>query len=605
MKKLKKPFILVGLMLLSALASNAQSNTSNANLLNGIKKEKLKTPIKIADALKAYEEQEKNRITLKSRATETKVSTATSTDVEEGEAHIAMNPNNNNNLVMSYMENNSTTGLVFPIYTSSNAGQTWTKSSFNSLTYLAEMYPNGFVAGGGDPIFAYDKTGKLYYSWIYLVFDISTPDTAFACMFWASSTDNGSTWTVQPGKNRYIGITALDVNTFESYSNYEGMYDRQWFATDLTSGANANTLYCSFVYFPNMAEPTSLTGQYVKKKLPGSNTFNTTKSQVNSSQSQFGNVVVTQDGKLHVSFADVNSNQIMHSVSNDGGNTFSTPNMVAVGSNLFGSQGNGYIHDRENSAVNMVAGGGNHLYIVWTNFPNTPGPNYDSYFSHSADGGVTWSPAININTIFGSTNKGFMPTLCAYNNKVSIGSYVINGSKVSDYYMATSNNNGTTWGTPTKLSAQSTDFSSGTNLTKWFGDYYNAVRNDTKVYHIWSDGRGAFGPKMYVSVSTESGTTWPAGLNEITPINASFSLTKYYPNPVQDVLNLDFSASQSNELTLDIVDLNGKVISSETKSLRMGNSTLQLTLNQLSEGSYILKITDQDNFMMSRVIVKN
>jgi hypothetical protein len=607
MNKFKLTFLALMLICAFAYQVQAQEKTpfDNKELLKEVKKEKLRKPIKISEALKAYEQRENAVEGKKTRATEIKISPVTSPTAEEGEAHIAMDPSNNNNLVMSYMNNNSATGLEFPIYTSNNAGQSWTKSSFNSLVYLSEMYPNGFVAGGGDPIFAYDKTGKLYFSWIYLVFDVSTPDTAFACMFWASSTNNGSTWTVLPGKDRYIGITALDVNTFESFSNYEGMYDRQWFATDLTNGANANALYCSFVYFPNMSESQNLTGQHVKKKLAGSATFNTTKSQVNSGQSQFGNVAVTQDGKLHVTFADLNNSSVKHAVSSDGGNTFSTPNQIATGTNLFGNQGGGYIHDRENSAVNLIAGGGNHLYVVWSDFPNFAGPGYDSYFSHSSDGGVTWSPAANLSTIFGTTNKGFMPTVCAHNNKVSIGAYMINNSKVSDYYMVTSTNNGTTWGTPTKVSTQSTDFAAQSNLTLWFGDYYNAVRNDTKVYNIWSDGRGTSGPKMYVSVTTENGTVWPAGYNEITPINATFSLEQYYPNPVQDILNLDFSASTQNTLSIQLISMEGKVVKEKTKLLQIGSTKTQLNLNGLAKGNYVLKLKNEDNTILTRLVTKN
>jgi hypothetical protein len=583
----------------NSLFAQEMNHANKLDLLKHVKKEKLRNPIKISDALKAQELLNQQGVR-KSRSTETKISNISSVGTEEGEAHIAMDPSNNNKLVLSYMDNNSATGITYPIYTSSNAGQSWTKSSFNALTYLAEMYPNGFVAGGGDPIFAYDKTGKLFFSWIYLVFNPTTPDTAYACMFMASSTNNGSSWTVQPGKDRYIGITALDVNTFESFSNYEGMYDRQWFAMDLTNGPNANTLYCSFVYFPNMAENPSLTGEYVKKKLPAGLKFNANKVQVNSSQSQFGNVAVTSDGNLHVTYADVGSNLVMHSVSTDGGNTFSVPNMIATGTNLFGNQGGGFIHDRENSAVNMVAGGGTNLHVVWTDFPSTPGANYNSFYSHSTDGGATWTAPININTLFGAANKGFMPTVCAYNNRVSIGSYVINSSKVSDYYLVSSSNNGVNWGTPIKVSTQSTNFGSATNQGLWFGDYYNAVRNDSKVYNIWSDGRGTTGSKMYVSVTSE----WPTGFTEITPVNSTFSLEQYYPNPVDNILNLDFNASSMTILNIQLCSLEGKIICEQKEQLKIGSQKVSIQMNGLAKGNYVLKIVSDDDTQLSRLIIK-
>ncbi|MBP6624417.1 MAG: T9SS type A sorting domain-containing protein [Chitinophagaceae bacterium] len=604
MHKITLLFTLVVVLLIQC-PSHAQTARpiSKLDMLKAVKNEKWRTPVKIEDAVKAQEQSSKEN-TKKIRATELKVSNSNSTSVEEGEAQIAIDPTNPNNLVMSYMDN-STTGLAFPIYSSTNGGLNWTKSSFNAANYLAEIFPTGSIVGGGDPIFAYDKTGKLYFSWIYLSFDQTSFDTAYACMFLATSTNNGLNWTVAPGKDRFIGITALDPLSFESFDNYEGMYDRQWFAVDLTNGPNQNNLYCSFVYFPNMSESPALTGQYIKKKLPANTKFNTSKTQVNMSGSQFGNVVVTNDGKLHVSYADLDQNSVMHAVSNDGGNTFNTPNLVSTGINLFGAQGNGYIHDRENSAVNMVAGSDNNLHIVWSDFPVSPGANYNSYYSRSTDGGNTWSPSVNLSTIFGASNKALMPTVCAYNNRVSIGAYVINGPKVSDYYMATSNNDGSTWGTPTKLSTQSTDFSSASNMGTWFGDYYNAVRTDTKVYNIWADGRNTTKSKMYVSITTEAGSAWPTSITEISPINASFSLEEYYPNPVQDQLTLSFKSTESNLLNIQLCSLDGKIIRAKKCALTIGQTKADINISGIAKGAYLLKILDKDNTQLTRMIVKN
>ena len=123
MNKFKLTFL--ALMLFGAVAyeSQAQDKTpfDNKELLKEVKKEKLRKPIKISEALKAYELRENAAEGKKTRATELKISQITSPTAEEGEAHIAMDPSNNNNLVMSYMNNNSATGLEFPIYTSNNA----------------------------------------------------------------------------------------------------------------------------------------------------------------------------------------------------------------------------------------------------------------------------------------------------------------------------------------------------------------------------------------------------------------------------------------------------------------------------------------------------
>ncbi len=567
-------------------------------MLLEIKKEKSRAPIKIADAMRNQQLEERGASS-KTRASDTKLTNNASSGIDEAESFIAMDPSNNNNLVMSYMANSNTTGITYPIYYSSNAGQSWIKSSFNSFTYLQQSFPGGSFLGGGDPIFAYDKSGKLYFSWIYLVAKANVFDSVYACMFLASSSNNGQTWNVEPGNDRFIAYTALNPNTFEGYANYEGFYDRQWFAMDLTNGANANTLYCSFVYFPNEVENQNVTGQYIKKKSASAVKFTNTKNQINSGISQFGNVAVTPDGKLHTTYADLGMGRVMHAVSSDGGSTFSGGHTISTGTNLFGSQGNGFVHDRENSAINLIAGG-SVLHVVWSDFPASAGANYNSYYSRSTDGGTTWSPRLNLSTIFNTTDKGFMPTVCAHNDRVSIGAYIINPSNVSEFQMVTSYNDGVNWNSPILLSSQPTDFASFSNSGVWFGDYSNAVRNQDKSYFIWSDGRGTNGSKMYVSVVSE----WATSVTEVTAINGSFSLESYFPNPTTDVLNLQLSSDKSNDLTVTLQTIEGKILSTQALKMTQGNQQISIPTNVLTRGNYVLKITNGDGEFLSRLISK-
>ena len=105
---------------------------------------------------------------------------------------------------MSYMDNTSSGAINYPVYYSNDGGTTWTKSTFNAFSKLNTDFPGYSFIGGGDPVFAYDKNGNLYFSWIYLVLN-STNDTAVAAMYWAKSSDNGVSFTLQPGNNHFIG----------------------------------------------------------------------------------------------------------------------------------------------------------------------------------------------------------------------------------------------------------------------------------------------------------------------------------------------------------------------------------------------------------------
>lgn len=570
---------------------SANAQMTKKELLQEIKKEKFRTPIDAKKIADDFDKEYKNT-TKKTRNSEKKLSVVTSASIEEGEAHIAINPANNDQLVMSYMEE-SNGAIRFPVYYSNNAGQTWSKSSFNATSYLSQDLGAGTqAAGGGDPIFAYDKNGKLYFSWIYLAFNQNVLDTVYALMYIASSTDNGASFALEPGANHFIARAALDPNSFESYPNSDGFYDRQWFAMDLSNGANANNLYCSFVYFPNQIESPSLTGITIKKKPANTNVFNSTKSQVYSGSSQFGNVAVDNNGKLHVTFCDLTTNQIYHKVSSDGGVTFSAAHLIYTGTNLFGSQGNGIIHDRENAATNMVVDGKNNIHVTWSDFN---GSDYDSYYARSTDGGNTFSSPITLSI---NSNKVLMPVVSAFQDKITIGGYVVNASKISDYYVMNSNDNGAFFSTPIKVTSASTDFAA--NAGNWFGDYYNSVRNDTKIYNIWSDGRTG-NTKMYVSITNDA----PLGITEISPINGSFQLEKMYPNPSSDDVNFVVISSETDNFNVSILAIDGKEISSQKTKINIGENKFSISTKSLVAGNYIISIVNNDGTKLTRKLVKN
>lgn len=573
-------------LVLSAFSTLAQ--TSKLERLQEIKREKYRTPV---PAINLLQENASSSTTKKVRAGEKKISPVTVVNVEEGEAQIAINPANPNQLIMSYMEN-STSGLRFPIYFSNDGGVTWSKSTFNPASYLTQDIGAGtMAAGGGDPVFAYDKTGKLHYSWIYLALNPAIQDTAYALMYHAVSSDNGQTFTLNAGDDHFIGKSKLDLVTFESYANADGFYDRQWFAMDLSNTATANTLYCSFVYFPNQAEPTNLEGITIKKKLFSSNTFGATKYQVFDGSSQFGNVVVDANGKLHVSFCDLNLNKVLHKSSTDGGITWSAAHDVYTGNNLFGSQGGGFLHDRENAALNMVADGANNLHMTWSDMD---GSNYNSYYSRSTDGGITWStPTI----LLINSNKTLMPVVAASGNQITIGMYGVDASKVADYYIINSTNNGLSFGTPIKISQQSSNFAS--TGTRWYGDYFNAVRTDQKIYNIWSDGRSG-STKMYVSVTDAA----PNGLQEITSINSNFQVSSIAPNPIVADMNVEINCLTQDKITIQILSTEGKILYRDTQLQSAGKHTIRVNMQLYPKGLYHVRISNAAGDYVTRNCIK-
>ena len=68
---------------------------------------------------------------------------------------------------------------------------------------------------------------------------------------------------------------------------------------------------------------------------------------------------------------------------------------------------------------------------------------------------------------------------------------------------------------------------------------------------------------------------------------------KIYPNPVKDVLNIDFNTSNTS---CEIYDMQGKMV------LKLLSGSTQFNVSSLSKGSYVLKITDSGQTKTYKIV---
>ncbi len=492
--------------------------------------------------------------------------------IEEGETFIAVNPNDSMNLVASFMSLGGLAGLRFPIYYSNDGGATWDVSNFKTDSVVKSYNPGAFIAGGGDPVFAYADDGTLYFSWIYLHLT-QAQDSIYFDMLWAYSSDKGKTWNCESGNDKFIGRG--DLNLMGGLGNFgDGIFDRQWMEVDNTGGTYDGNLYTSCVFFPNDSTTLAGDGIVVRVKPAGATAFNTANSVVTTNQSQFANVQVASNGDVHVVYADLVTESIMHSKSTNGGQSFSTPTLVSIGSNLFG--GNSHQHGRENAATNMVIDQNDNLHVVWTNYTST---GFNSVYARSTNGGLTWvtTPLDNV-----FPNKAFMPTVSAYNGKVAISGHNIDANDSSTYYMALSNDGGASFYMTQQVSSSAHRFTDFSNQT-WFGDYDKSTRTNCTVYSVFSDGRSG-DPRTYVAKLNECSNV---GIPEISTINGVLKVGDIYPNPLVDKGQLNITSSEDCQLTLSLFDLNGKeVMTLGEVSISEGENSISLDHREISPGIY-------------------
>ena len=509
----------------------------------------------------------------------------TATNLEGAETFIALNPTDSNNLVVSYMEAGQNGGLNFPVLYSLDGGDSWTQSNFDPQDLLILDYPGTVLGGGGDPVFAYDDNGKLYFSWIFLVSNPVTGDL-FMSMYWAWSDDKGVTFQTSPGSQHFLGRGGFNFGQGGLTDFGDGIYDRQWMGVDRSGGVNHGRLYAAFLYAPNDVTNLAGNGITVRYKDAGVDSFAPLQLPVSVGlqQVQFSNTAIDQQGNVHVSFASMfGQHQVMHGLSSNG-SAFNASTVVATAASL--DPGGGVIHSRENGAPNMALAPNGDVYITWTDFS---GGFAQGYLAVSNDQGGTWSAPLDLQTLnpVGQTQV-FMPTVATnQHGTVSLSWFGLNTSNEGHYYTAESYGNLSFLPTQ-QLSAEMTDFNDfGGNA--FLGDYNTSVKSGCKTYSLWADGRNGVTPKVYVGITNNCAII---GVQEVSPINEQLQIDALYPTPFVDEVNLSYTATQKMEIQLKIFGIDGKLIKTGEKIVALpGSNTHRINgLSSLPSGVYMLNL---------------
>lgn len=420
-------------------------------------------------------------------------------------------------------------------------------------------------------------------------------------MFYVYSSDTGKTFTVPEIKHHVV----YEGNLFAS-----DMLDRQWMDLDNTGGPYDGNLYMSAFYFSG---PLSTPGQVLLTKPADSSGFRTdsvTTAVVATpgNITQFGNVKVDESGRVHVSCALIDEidggGLIYHTVSSDGGNSFSAPTQVGTGVLLAPQPGtnSSVIHSRENAAISMAVDGDN-VYIVWTDLGNDASK---AYFSYSNDGGLNFSQQFEFgNELLDESSFHFMPNVSADSGRVTISWYSIDKSSGAvDYYMAESGNSGVTFDSVLLVSDTSSTFVGGANA--FYGDYNSSVKHGCTSWTVWSDGRTG-SPDIYVAKARlcESNIGQVASVTELSPVSEDFQVGNVWPNPAHNVLSVQLHITESQFVQAEIYDLRGRLVRQTDLEFVLDNSNeFQVNVEGIAPGQYLLKVTSGNGLFASRVFYK-
>jgi len=392
------------------------------------------------------------------------VQVSTST-LPQNEPSVALDPSNPQQLVAGANDQLSSGAVWLAVYTSSDAGLTWT----NGLIPMTGTL--GSFQDASDPAVVFSQNGTLYYSGV--AFNINTRyNTAVdGTVFVSKSTDDGSsfplTTIVTSGSNRIGGI----------------FNDKPYVGVDETTGLFAGRVYVSWTRFTSSTTSDIM----VAYSSDGGRSFSSP-MKVSSSLLNQGSVpVVGSDGTLYVLWNDLSNFQIMEARSTDGGVFFSSPVLVSSYVPLPSPLPNSFF--RVNSFPTAAADDTNgNVYVAWADYRNGYA---DILSSRSFDGGVTWSKPIRV-TDDTTTNDHFFPWMAVSHGLLNIDFYdrrLDPQNHLVDVFYAESADGGASFSSNVRVTDASFNpdaiiFSNGQSF---IGDYIGIASNGTLAHSVWTD----------------------------------------------------------------------------------------------------------------------
>jgi hypothetical protein len=75
----------------------------------------------------------------------------------------------------------------------------------------------------------------------------------------------------------------------------------------------------------------------------------------------------------------------------------------------------------------------------------------------------------------------------------------------------------------------------------------------------------------------------------VTP-NATTKSIRIFPNPVRETLFVQVTSTKTEKLTLQVIDLQGKLLQQQTQQVTAGTTSLSFNTAALAKGNYVLVV---------------
>jgi hypothetical protein len=367
-------------------------------------------------------------------------------------------------------------------------------------------------AENGDPSIAVHRaSGTFYYAEIATI--APNPSGNLNAIGVARSTDNCANFGDPVNASPASSGMANNV-----------LSDKPWIAVDNTGGARDGDIYVCWTRVFDLATPTGNVRSFelrFSRSIDGGATYQNEQVLMPAGTRPFGcSVGVGPNGEVNVAWADRQApNGVFFRRSTDGGVNFTPAATVSAANRTPGSDRivacpqpadptrtdftlNADIRQLHQAWMAVDATGGQfngNIYVVWASDPVGTPDNSDVFFSRSTNGGVIWSPAVQIGTGGGATDQ-FEPMISVGGNgAVSIAWFDRRNDQANnrliDVYKTFSQTGGAAFNAVTRVTDQSFDVP---RLNPNFdtlvancghGEYMSVAGDASNFYYLWTDDR--------------------------------------------------------------------------------------------------------------------
>ncbi|WP_436515117.1 T9SS type A sorting domain-containing protein [Ekhidna sp. To15] len=121
---------------------------------------------------------------------------------------------------------------------------------------------------------------------------------------------------------------------------------------------------------------------------------------------------------------------------------------------------------------------------------------------------------------------------------------------------------------------------------------YPGIPLDQSSFVEFDVGEAGVSDNSFVlaALVTETGITIELVLGITSEFFTEFSI---YPNPTVDIIHIDYDKIISEKMTMDLIDMNGKIIFSQ-EIKRSENGRLQIDIGEYLNGQYLLRFIDTE-----------